>query len=86
MPDWSYRSMIWPMGAEKIAISLVPGLADEIRSAADDEGKSVSGWLADAAQRKLRQRAARQALESYEVEHGSISEDELREVRELWPV
>ena len=74
------------MGAEKIAISLVPGLADEIRSAADDEGKSVSGWLADAAQRKLRQRAARQALESYEVEHGSISEDELREVRELWPV
>ena len=32
------------MGAEKIAISLVPELADEIRSAADDEGKSVSGW------------------------------------------
>lgn len=40
------------MTTSRLAISLDAGLADEIRSAA--QGGTVSGWLADAAERKLR--------------------------------
>lgn len=67
----------------KIAISLPSDLAAAIAAAAQREHTSVSGWIAEAAARRLRRRSAIQALKEYEAEFGEISENELEAV-ELW--
>ena len=64
----------------KITISLPADLARAIKAAAESEGSSVSGWLAEAAIRRLRRRPAIQALKDYEDEFGEIGKDELEAV------
>ncbi|MCZ7535194.1 MAG: hypothetical protein M5T61_04110 [Acidimicrobiia bacterium] len=73
------------MAVEKFAVSFPPGLAAEVRALADESAQSVSGWLADAAQRKMRAQVARRLLDDFEAEHGRITEEELGEVRRQWP-
>ncbi|MBI4861152.1 MAG: hypothetical protein HY815_12975 [Candidatus Riflebacteria bacterium] len=65
---------------KKLAISLPPDLAAAIGAAAESEGISLSGWLAEAAARRLRRRAALRALADYEAEFGTIGEEELEAV------
>ena len=65
---------------KKLAISLPADLAGAIKAAAEKERVSVSGWLAEAASRRLRRRRAVQAIKEYEAEFGEISEDELKAV------
>ena len=74
------------MGVKKIAVSLPQELVEAARSAAEEEGQSLSGWLAEAAGDRLRLKNAARALEAFEAEHGEIREEELEEVRRLWPV
>ena len=73
------------MGARKITISLPPDLASSVDDDADARGETVSAWMADAAQRKLRRKAARELLRKFEAAHGSITESERAEARKLWP-
>jgi len=73
------------MAVEKLAISFPPALAREVRARASAASESVSGWLADAAARKLRRIAAREALDAYEAEHGVITDEELERTRTQWP-
>jgi len=74
------------MAARKLAISLDDRLAKEVRRAAKAEARgNISAWLADAARLRLRQIAAKEALRAYEAEAGEITDDELRQVRRLWP-
>ncbi len=73
------------MAVEKFAVSFPPGLAAQVRALADESSESVSGWLADAALRKLRAQVARQLLDEFEAGHGRITEAELDEVRLRWP-
>lgn len=73
------------MAVEKLAISFPPDLLAHVREDAEAHGESVSEWLVDAASRKLRTAAARAALETYEAEHGEITEAEMSEVRARWP-
>ncbi len=77
--------MISDMPVEKFAVSFDPDLAAEVRAHAEAEGESLSGWLADAAARKLRRAAARAVLTDYEAEHGEITDAELAQVRGQWP-
>jgi hypothetical protein len=73
-------------GATKLAISFEGSLAAQVHRAAKLEARgNVSAWLAEAARRHLRQQALKQAIESYEAEHGVITDRELAEVRALWP-
>lgn len=72
------------MGVEKFAVSFPPELLAHVRADADAHGESLSGWLVDAASRKLRQAAAMTALHAFEAEHGEITEEELVEVRSQW--
>jgi hypothetical protein len=74
------------VASEKFAVSFESRLAALVRAQAKAEGHSVSGWLADAAARKLRRVAAREMLAEYEAEHGQITEQELAEIRSEWPV
>jgi hypothetical protein len=74
------------MAARKLAISLDDRLAKEVRRAAKAEARgNISAWLADAARLRLRQIAAKEALRVYENEAGEITDEELRQVRRLWP-
>lgn len=65
---------------KKLAISLSPDLARAVKAAAEQEHTSVSGWLAEAAARRLRRRAALIALKNFEKEYGEIGEKELEAV------
>ncbi len=65
------------MGAEKLSISLDADLAGEVRSAAADDGVSVSTWLAEAAVAKARQRRLRTALDAFAAEFGALSDGDI---------
>jgi hypothetical protein len=67
------------MTTSRLAISLDAELADQIRDAA--EGGTVSGWLADAAERKLRAQGLREVVQDWQEEHGAFSEAERRRAR-----
>lgn len=65
------------MAAEKLSISLDADLAASVRSAAAEQGSSVSTWLADAAAAQIRQRNLRIALDAVAAEDGPLSPDEI---------
>jgi hypothetical protein len=65
------------VSAEKLSISLDSELAATVRTAAAEQGVSVSTWLADAAQAQVRQRRLREALDSLAAEIGSLDADEV---------
>lgn len=67
------------MTTSRLAISLDAGLADQIRDAAGDG--TVSGWLADAAERKLRAQGLREVVDDWQDEHGAFTESERRRAR-----
>lgn len=64
------------MTTARLAISLDSNLADQIREAAGDE--TVSGWLSDAAERKLRAQGLRRVVADWEAEHGPLTPAERR--------
>ena len=65
------------MSAEKLSISLDADLAASVRSAAAEQGASVSTWLADAAAARIRQRNLRIALDTVAAEDGPLSPQEI---------
>ena len=67
------------MAVDKMSVSLVPSLSNAVRNAADQSGETLSGWLADAAQAKLRANALDEFLHVWENENGAITEEELRD-------
>ncbi len=67
------------MTTARLAISVDADLADQIRDAAG--GGTVSGWLADAAERKLRAQGLKDVVADWEAEHGAITAAERRRAR-----
>lgn len=67
------------MTTSRLAISLESDLAEQIRAAAADG--TVSGWLADAAERKLRAQGLRSVVTSWEEEFGEVTAAERRRAR-----
>jgi hypothetical protein len=64
------------VAAEKLSISFDSELADAVRAAAADSGTSVSNWLAEAAQERVRQRYLREALDTVLAEVGPFDDAE----------
>ncbi len=56
-------------------------LLAQSRADAEEEGVSLSAWLAEAARDRLRLRGLRRAVAAYEAEHGVITEAEMDAVR-----
>ncbi|GIH62418.1 type II toxin -antitoxin system TacA 1-like antitoxin [Microbispora siamensis] len=79
------------MTARKLSISVSPEVEETIKAAAEEEGKSVSAWLAEAAVEKARlaalhaagRAAARELVTEYESEHGALPEQSRRRAREF---
>lgn len=72
------------MSSMKIAISIDAMVLEEIRACTAASGTTVSGWLTDAARRKLRTAAAQAALDDYEAEFGKIPQEEIDAARKRW--
>jgi len=67
------------MTTSRLAISVDAELANQIRDAAN--GGTVSGWLADAATRKLQAQGLRAVVADWETEHGTFTAAERRRAR-----
>lgn len=65
------------MAARKLSVSFEEDLADVIRDTAASEGVTVSAWLAEAAQDRVRNRLLGMALDAAELEDGPMSDDEM---------
>jgi hypothetical protein len=68
------------MTVERFAISFDEQLARRVRRAAKSQA-SMSAWLADAAERKLRALGLQQIVREWEQEHGEISDAELTNIK-----
>ena len=56
-------------------------LGEAIRKAADEASLSVSAWLAQAAQARLKHKALGEFIAAWEEEFGEITDEELEEAR-----
>jgi hypothetical protein len=65
------------MKVDKLSVSFDPDLGDAVRDAAKRAGRGLSGWLAEAAEAKLRSEALGDFLDGWEAEHGPLSTDQL---------
>lgn len=65
----------------KLAITVDPGIHQDILSAAAREGMSVSAWMSNAARDALRRRAGLASVARWEKEHGPFTEKELNNAR-----
>ncbi len=65
------------MKVDKLSVSFDADLGDAVRDAAKRAGRGLSGWLAEAAQAKLRSEALEDFLDGWEAEHGTLSSGQL---------
>ena len=75
----SYRLYYYDVMAqrEKRSVSLPPDLARAVEQAAEAQGTTFSGWLAETAAHRLKLEAGRQAIAEWERENGPLTEAEL---------
>jgi hypothetical protein len=79
-----YHGMIRRMTADKLAISLPEELAQHVRKQAADEGESVSAWIAEAIEHKLRNRGLAVLVAEWEAESGPITDEERERAKAFW--
>ena len=65
----------------KLAITIDPGVHEDILAAAAREGVSVSAWMTAAAREALHRRAGLAAVALWEKQHGRLTEQEMNEAR-----
>jgi hypothetical protein len=62
---------------DRFSVTMAPELGEGVRQAAARQGISVSAWLSEAAADRLRNELLGAALDAWESEDGSFTEDEL---------
>ncbi|MGH9222755.1 MAG: hypothetical protein ACRD2W_02895 [Acidimicrobiales bacterium] len=70
------------MGVEKMSVSFGLELGEAIRASAAGSGKSVSGWLAEAARSRLRSEALGAAVQAWENQYGALTEAEVADAEQ----
>lgn len=65
------------MTVRRFSISFDEDLAEAVTTTAEISNETLSAWLAEAAQRRVRQDALMRAVEDYEREFGVISEEDV---------
>jgi hypothetical protein len=69
--------------SDKLAISVVSEVAARVRSAAAEDGLSVSAWMTEAARRALLIRDGLAAVAEWEDEFGPLTGQEMRDARRV---
>lgn len=72
------------MAVEKLSLSFDPILAERARKAAETTGRTLSGFVAEAVEYRLKLEEARALLGEWEREHGPVTEEELSQVKSKW--
>jgi hypothetical protein len=67
--------------AAKLAITVDPDVHAQVLAAAAADEVSVSSWMTNAAREALRRRAGLAAVEEWEAQHGTFSDEEMRDAR-----
>ena len=67
----------------KFAITIDPGIHENILAAAARDGVSVSAWMTTAAREALQRRAGLAAVALWEKQHGYFTEEEMNEARRI---
>jgi HicB family len=65
----------------KLAITVDPEVHERVVAAAAAEGVSVSAWMTAAARRTLLVRDGLDAVAEWELDHGALTDEELRAAR-----
>jgi hypothetical protein len=73
-----------PAGASKISVTVDANVLQEVKRLIRETGRSLSAHVTEALERDLRLRRLQQLIEEYEAGAGTISEDELAEIRAEW--
>ena len=84
MPKSGQRSR--SAGTKKISITVDQRVLREVGKDARRAGRTLSAHVTEALARDLRRRRLRELIETYEAEHGLITEQELAALRAEWPV
>jgi hypothetical protein len=69
------------MATKKVTITLDESLVEALAGAAEEEGIPLSRLVAGAAERELRLRVGRAAVQEWQAEHGAFTPEELAAVR-----
>jgi hypothetical protein len=70
--------------ASKVSITVDAAVLREVRKLLRETGSSLSAHVTQALESDLRRRRMQQIIEAYEAGSGTISEEELAEVRAQW--
>ena len=65
----------------KLAITIDPGIHEDILANAAREGVSVSAWMNTAAREALQRRAGLAGVAQWEKQHGRLTTEEMNEAR-----
>ena len=68
------------MTARKISISMDEDLVDEVQQAAEDAGMTVSAWIAQQAEDRIRLLGLAKLVDDWQKEHGYFTDEEMAEV------
>jgi len=72
------------IAVQKLSLSFEPTLAERAREAAEATGASLSSFVAEAVEYRLRLEEGRRLLGQWEAVQGPITEEELRRARSKW--
>ncbi len=72
------------MGVQKLSLSFEPALAERAREAAEARGRSLSSFVSEAVEYRLKLEEAQRLIEDWEAEHGAITDGELARARAKW--
>jgi hypothetical protein len=73
-----------PARMSKVSITVDAGVLREVRRLIRETGASLSAHVTQALESDLRRRRMQQLIDEYEAGNGTISEDELAEIRAQW--
>jgi hypothetical protein len=69
--------MLVAVAVRKVTISLDPDLYSAAKTNAESKGMTVSSWMSEAAEEKLRQQAWDEYMAAYQEEFGEFTDEEL---------
>lgn len=71
------------MAVRKLSISLDARVAEDVKRSAEAAGMSVSAWLSEMAEERIKIEDGLRAVREWEAEHGPITAEERAEADEI---
>lgn len=67
------------MAARKISISMEEDLVEQVQQAAEAEGRTVSAWIAEQVDHRMKVLGLLRLTDEWQREHGAFTEEEVAE-------